>query len=198
MLLGGNHELWCLWSPSQAAYETYAEADKQRWNWLLTSQPFWRPIGDKLGMNSYIASEEMREASPLKGTSSIKSAMSPRCHRQAYGTTVTPGNCTDKWPTGFTYKARYCSRETGWKPVHVRLWPPTTRESLQDDDNCETVNGTAHCWKCLWHAVHHSVFLQKDIYKFMYYMHYIYILYIYIPVVPGQAGGGSFHPIKRT
>ena len=25
-----------------------------------------------------------------------------------------------------------------------------------------------------------SAFLQKDIYKFMYYMHYIYILYIYI------------------
>ena len=125
----------------------------------------------------------MRVASPLKGTSSIKSAMSPRCHRQAYGTTDTPGKCTDKWPTGFTYKARYCSRETGWKPVHVLLWPPTTRESLQDDDNCETVNGTAHCWKCLWHAVHHSAFLQKDIYKFMYYMHYIYILYIYYIII---------------
>jgi len=42
-------------------------------------------------------------------------------YAEAYGTTDTPGKCTDKWPTGFTYK---------------------------DDDNCETVNGTAHCWKC--------------------------------------------------
>ncbi|CAE7381937.1 slc44a2 [Symbiodinium natans] len=42
-------------------------------------------------------------------------------YAEAYGTAETPGRCTDKWPTGFTYK---------------------------DDDNCVNVNGTAHCWKC--------------------------------------------------
>lgn len=42
-------------------------------------------------------------------------------YAEAFGTVDTPGRCTDKWPTGFTYK---------------------------DDDNCASVNGTAHCWKC--------------------------------------------------
>lgn len=42
-------------------------------------------------------------------------------YAEAYGTATTPGQCTDKWPTGFTYK---------------------------DDDNCEIVNGTAQCWRC--------------------------------------------------
>lgn len=30
----------------------------------------------------------------------------PRCGAQAHGTADTPGFCTDKWPTGFAYKAR--------------------------------------------------------------------------------------------
>ncbi len=120
------HHVSCIMhpgSPSQAAYATYAEADEQRWNWLLTSQPFWwRTV--KSGCNRWWTGYEhvrclniwfgdMPVASPLRGfliNSVHISTMSP----QAYGTTDTPGKCTDKWPTGFTYKASYCSRETRW------------------------------------------------------------------------------------
>lgn len=42
-------------------------------------------------------------------------------YAEAHGTVDTPGQCTGQWPMGFAYK---------------------------DDDNCDLVNGTYHCWRC--------------------------------------------------
>ncbi|CAK9013067.1 unnamed protein product [Durusdinium trenchii] len=47
---------------------------------------------------------------------------------QAHGTVDTPGQCTGQWPMGFAYKASRCEQT--------------------DDDNCDLVNGTYHCWRC--------------------------------------------------